>query len=179
MNLALFHWLFSFSHRSLLWDDVGIFLASYLPYLLMLWLVILFVSLKNRRRRVAFFAEIALAIIIGRGVITQLIYFFHPTLPPFAVLNFAPLVSSSGSSFPAQVTVILASCIIAVGALRLSEGFWFGVLVVLNGVALVYAGAQWPGDILGGLVIGLLVGIGVHLLLKPSLDRLTGVEKVR
>jgi undecaprenyl-diphosphatase len=42
------------------------------------------------------------------------------------------------------------------------------VFAILNGAARIAAGVHWPGDIIGGLVVGILSALLVHILLRNS-----------
>jgi len=172
LNQPLFDLIHQFANRSVWLDDIGIFLAQYLPYLLVLGFLVLAFGRKDWRMRVLIFSEGALAVILSRGIVTQAIRFFYHHLRPFAALNFTPLINESGYSFPSGHAAWFFAISMVVFYYSRKWGIWYFLLSILNGLARIYVGVHWPLDILGGIVVGVLCGMLAHRLLKPSLEKL-------
>lgn len=99
-NLVVFNFIHGWSGHFVLADITGIFLAEYLPYLLVIGFLLLVFRESGARRKFYLFAEGALAIILARGIITESIRFFYHVERPFALIGFSPLIGESGWSFP-------------------------------------------------------------------------------
>lgn len=165
-NLAVFNFIFRFAHRSFLLDSFGVFLAEYLPYFLGLGVLLFIFSEKNGRRRWFYLAEMALALILSRGILTELIrhFYYHPR--PFDALGVVNLIAESGASFPSGHAAFFFAM---AGILLFWDKRWgwtYLGFAALNGLARVFAGVHWPLDILGGALVGLVSAAAVHLLVR-------------
>jgi len=172
LNLSLFQLIYGLSHRIFLLDDLGIFCAQYLPYLLVLIFFILVFYEKGWRRKWYIFSEAAIAVILSRGFLTETIRFFYNHPRPFDVLGFAPLISESGSSFPSAHAALFFALAMVVFYRNRKWGIWFLIWAFVNGIARIYVGVHWPLDILGGAVIGIISAIFIHWLLRDSREKL-------
>ncbi len=172
LNQQIFEFIHQFAGSNFVLDDVGIFLAQYLPYFLVLGFLLYAWRRGEWRLRFLIIAEGALAVILSRGIITEVVRFFYHYPRPFDVLSFTPLVSESGYSFPSGHAAFFFS--LAVVAFYLSHrlGWWYLAFAAINGIARIYVGVHWPLDILGGALVGILCGIAVHALMKPNLEKI-------
>lgn len=169
LNQSLFQWIYGLSHRNVFADNLGIFLAAYLPYLLLVGFFILIYAQKESRRRWMLFIEGALATLLARGIITELIRYFYTHPRPFDVYGFSPLIPESGNSFPSgHMTFYFALAMVMLFWSR-RWGVRYLVLALLIGLARIYAGVHWPLDILGGALIGILSGFATHAALRRPL----------
>lgn len=166
-NRSLFGLFFKFSRRNFLLDDIGIFLAKYLPYLLVLGFLILVFSDRSSRKRIAIFCEGALSVILARGLVTEVIRFFYRHPRPFDALGFSPLISDHGYSFPSGHAATFFALAVVAFYINRKAGIWFFILAAINGLARIFVGVHWPLDIGGGIIVGLLCGFAVHKLLEP------------
>lgn len=156
-NLALKHlWL----------DTLAIFLAKYLPYLLVIVLVLFL--LKDFRKYWKMVAA-ALSAAIFSEVITQLIRFIWYQPRPFIENQVNLLLTHSPtSSFPSGHAAFFfaLSTVIFLYYKKVypapSRRFWCGVGIFfliasfLIGLSRVFSGLHWPSDILAGIVLGIL-----------------------
>ncbi len=177
-NERLFNFIFSFAHRNFLLDSFAVFLAQYLPYFLVLALLVFIFSRRPGPVRWYVFVHLALAAILSRGILTEIIRFAYPHLRPFDALGFAPLIPEAGNSFPSGHAAFLFALAGALLYLDRRWGWTFLVFAVVNGLARVFTGVHWPFDILGGALVGLLSAFIVHLLLR-SYSPASGSEQVR
>ena len=176
-NTALFKFVFSFAHRSFLLDSFGVFLAEYLPYFLGAAALLFLFAEKNGRRRWFYFAEMALSLILSRGLVTELIRFFYHHSRPFQVFGFEPLVQETlNNSFPSGHAAFLFALAGVFLFLNRRWGWYFILFALVNGLARVFCGVHWPLDIFGGAVIGILCGTIVHKLLEPSLKAISSTQ---
>lgn len=168
MNAQLFNYIHQFAGRNPIFDGVGIFFANYLVYFLVLGFLFLVILETGPRRKLYRFAEGALAALLARGLLTEIIRFFYHHPRPFDFYGFQPLIAESGSSFPSGHMTFLFAIAMAVWYANKKWGVVYFILSAAVGVARIYAGVHWPYDIVGGIVVGVLSGIVVHALLKES-----------
>ncbi|MBI2888651.1 MAG: phosphatase PAP2 family protein [Candidatus Liptonbacteria bacterium] len=169
INETLAQWFFSLAHIHPLLDAVIVFLARQLPYLLVIGAVLFILTERRRRHRIFLFLEVALALLLSRGLLTEGIRFFHHAQRPFEVWLATPLVNETlGNSFPSGH----ASFYFALATILLFKnrpwGLTFGVLALINGMARIASGVHWPGDVLAGAFIGIGCALIVRLLLART-----------
>lgn len=172
LNQVLFQSIHRFVGRSFLLDDSSIFLAKYLPYLMVAAFLVLVWYEDGWRRKLYAFAEGAIAVMLARGLLTEAIRFFYHEARPFSFYNFTPLISESGWSFPSGHMAWFFALSLTVWCLNRKWGWWFFGLSAAMGIARIYVGVHWPLDILGGVIVGLLSAWFVHRLLKESREKL-------
>ena len=177
-NRALFDAIYSFSHRSALLDALGVFLAQYLAYILVLVFLILVLSHPGRRRRLAYLFEGGLAIIVSRGILTELIRFVYPHQRPFQALEFRPLIVDNANSFPSGHAAFFFALSYVIFTRNKKWGLFFFAASFVVCIARIYAGVHWPADIAGGILVGLFSGVFVHYLLKPYVEKLDPAHRV-
>lgn len=175
LNRSLFEFLFRFSHRNPLLDAFGVFLAEHLPYLMVLGAVLSIFAEKGSRRRVLFFCEISLAVILSRGIVTEAVRFFYHNPRPFTALGIEALISEAGYSFPSGHAAAYFALAVAVWFANRKWGWWYLGAAFINGIARVFVGVHWPFDVLGGMVVGVLSAAFIHHLLA-SYRRALGRE---
>ncbi len=169
LDIAVFKAIHGLAGLAPLLDALGVFLALYLPYLLGLALLVFVFKQKTTKQKLGAFLSLALAVVVSRGILTEIIRFVYPITRPFAALNFAPLISESGASFPSGHTAFFfAVAFTLFFAFDKSWGGWFLVLSTLIGVARIFVGVHYPMDILGGIVIGFISYLIVKALVKPG-----------
>lgn len=171
VNQQLFQFLFGLANRGAFLDAGIIFFAKYLTYFLVIALIIWLIS-KESRKRLFIFAELSIAAIIARGLLTEWIRFAYYHARPFEALNFASLIPESGASFPSGHMTFLFSLGMILWFYNRKFGYWFLGLSFVVGLARIAAGVHWPLDILGGIIIGALSAWIIHKFLKPYWIRL-------
>lgn len=167
MNQEVFQIIYGFAHRNFLLDDFGVFIAQFLPYLLVLGFLFLVFKETSWHKKWFFFIDGALALILSRGILTETIRFFYRQPRPFETLNFAPLIGESGGSFPSGHAAFFFALALIVFFWNKKWGAWYFIFAIINAFARVFVGVHWPLDVLGGAVVGLVSGFIVHLLIKP------------
>ncbi|MBI2033875.1 MAG: phosphatase PAP2 family protein [Candidatus Liptonbacteria bacterium] len=168
MNQKIFEVFFGFSRHNSILDAVFVFLAKFLPYLLTLGFLVLIFYKSSFRRRLFFYIEAALALILGSGLLVQFFRFFYHHPRPFEEIGFTPLIAPPiSSSFPSNHAAILFALSLLIFYLNRRLGIWFFILSFLNGLARVVVGVHWPLDILGGALVGVLSAFLIHRWLDP------------
>ena len=180
LNKNLFDLIYNFQKDSFLLIDFEIFLAKYLPYLLVLYfLYLIFIGNfyykgkieLHKSAKIFLFLESVLALILSRGILTELIYFVYPTKRPFDFLNIKAFITESGPGFPSGHAVFLFTLATIIFIWNKKYGLIYFILSFINGIARIAVGAHWPLDILGGIAIGILSGILIHLILKKEFKK--------
>ena len=91
LDQRVFQFVYAAGYRNAFWNVLAIFFAEYLPYLLVIAFLVLVYYQKGWRRKVYLFCEAALAIILSRGIVTEVIRYFYHEPRPFSFYHFTPL----------------------------------------------------------------------------------------
>lgn len=177
MDTRIFELIHGWAGQYKILDLVGIFLADYLGYILLIVFIVLIFLEKNWRRRLYQLFLGLLSIILTRGVIVEVIRFFYESPRPYITLVFKPLIDLEiSNSFPSghvSAFLALATAILLFNRstpLTTSRkwGYCFFVGAILIGLARIFVGVHWPTDILGGIVVGILGALIVWKFLPKS-----------
>lgn len=158
LNQSLFGWLHKLAGIYWLSDWVIIFLAEFLPAILIVWfLVIIFKNTQSKKHFLWQNIFWALSFFISWVAIGGAIHYFYPVLRPHVLLNFTPLVADNFTpATPSGHALFLFS---AVGVLYYSHKKYFNLFLVLSAlacIARVISGNHWPFDVLLGAIISLV-----------------------
>lgn len=162
----LFRALHLLANRAALLDWLIVFTAEYLPYLLGIGILFALAYEPEWRARVCLAAAAVLAVILSRGIITEVIRFFYDRPRPFEALALEPLFTNDAGSFPSGHMALLFALGTPLLFLNRRWGLWFLSLSFLTGLARIAAGVHWPSDILGGAVIGVLSALLIQYAAK-------------
>ena len=100
-EFSLFQFLNNLVGHSGFLDWFIVFLGQYFPYFLVAGIAWLLAKETNWKQRFYYFSFLTLAVILSRGLITEIIRFFYSRVRPFAELGFDPLIEHAAtSSFP-------------------------------------------------------------------------------
>ncbi len=143
-------------------DDIVIFLAKYLPYLV----VSAFLAFAVSRWRWRFLIEGLLAGLLARGGVELVRLFIHRPRPFLADPSIIPLISESSYSFPSGHAAFFFALSTVVYAHNKRAGFWFFAASAAISLARVLAGVHYLSDVLGGALLGLAVGYVIMRLIK-------------
>ena len=158
-DIFLFNLINKFSHKWWFLDNLGIFLASYLGYFLLLIAVILILKEKKWQDKIYFASFTALSLILARGIIAEMIKFFVSRLRPFSALNIQPLIQYNGydfsMSFPSGHASLFFALASAVFYFDKKWGIRFLIAAFIMGIARIFVGVHWPLDIIAGAFIGI------------------------
>lgn len=132
-------------------DTAVIFFASYLPYLVIVFLAVWWSLGKDRlnKAQTVFFAFLSAAI---SWIIASLIKYNFASPRPIGGLD----------SFPSAHAAFFGALALAVYLRSKKFGTFLFVCALLIGWARVSAGFHWPIDILAGFLIGAAVAWGIY-----------------
>ena len=144
-------------------DKLAVFCARFLPYFMVIFLLIFCIWQKN----IYIFIYVIASGIIARAV-NELVHIFYKEIRPgnlFGTKTLIPLPKSysfpSGhASFFFGISFLLFFYYEILGAI-------FVAMSLVIGLARVFCGAHWFRDIIGGIIVGLLVATTINNLLIP------------
>jgi membrane-associated phospholipid phosphatase len=142
--------------------------AVQLPYLLIAAAVLVgVVSLWGKPRQFArYLLSLLVAGLAARLVIVEAVRILIQTVRPYVALSFAPLIEPvQEHSFPSGHVSVLAALAFTAWRTRPAAGAALFAGAIIVGVARVLAGVHWPVDILGGMAVGALTALLVHVLM--------------
>ena len=155
MDHLIFQQINNLALKNLYLDEVAIFCASFLGYLL---IGILFVLLiKDFKKYYKIVAQAFISGIFARFVIVEIIRFIWNTSRPFISNSVNLLIRHTPSaSFPSgHATFFFAlSCLIYFYNKKI--GILFLIASFLISISRVFCGIHWPSDILAGALVGIL-----------------------
>jgi len=159
---VLFHAINGLAGRSDALDALMIGSARYLPVVLALALVGLWLSWRERNQRGAFLAGASALIALGIG---QLVGKAFPRPRPYISHSVNQLIPRSlDTSFPSDHAILGFSVAVLVWRYNRRAGAGLLVLALLLAIARVFVGAHYPSDVLGGAVLGALTSVALDFL---------------
>lgn len=178
-DLALFNAIHRFWGTSRILDALGVFLANILTYLMVVgMLVFIFYAAHTNRERIFVAAEMLLAFILSRGIITTTIHYLAQRARPFETLGFTPpFFPVTSGAMPSGHTSALFSIAFIMFTLDARWGIVYLILSLLVGLGRVFVGVHWPSDILVGILVGLASGFFVYKLLSPQRQEIFAESK--
>ena len=174
MNNTIFYFFYNLAHQFTFLDNVIIFIAVYLPWLVaiaaFLFLIFYhkifsaenpFKEFVNKWREFFFvFFSAGFAWVVAK-VLKILIYTDRPFL---ALQDVSALFIESGFAFPSGHAIFFSALGFALFMKHKRVGYIFILFAILIGIARIASGVHFPIDILGGLLLGWLVVYILHLL---------------
>lgn len=165
-DVTAFNFIHTLAGRWFLLDWFAILAAVYVAYVLIVAFLVLVAKEKDKKKKAYALAWAALGMIISRGIITPVIYFFYQRPRPFELLGIDPVFAHAPSaSFPSGHMAAYATLVLPVWYLNKKWGVIYSISVLAMGVARVYGAVHWPSDIIAGIVLALGVSYGVKRLL--------------
>lgn len=184
-DVSLFKIIYGLSGKWWPLDWLGVFLANYLPYLMVLFTIFILFKEKVWRKKIYFFCLSALSVILARGIITEIIRFFHFRMRPFLALHVQPLIekSDTAGSFPSGHAAAFFALGLAIfyflrdsnGEINPKWGWWLLGAAAAISIARVFVGVHWPTDILAGALIGLGSAFLIKKILPPIKNEENGL----
>lgn len=178
LDLIIFNFINGFAGKRSLLDNLGIFFAVYLGYILLACLVVfLLVDFKKYWRMVA---EALVAALFVRFVLVQAFYLIHFRFRPFARNPIHLLIpyDASQTAFPSgHASFYFALSTIIFGYNR-KIGIFFYIASTFIVVARIFVGVHWPSDVLAGAVVGVVMGWVLNKVFK-NIHPLKYVEQIK
>lgn len=154
MNYLVFQQINNLALKYLWLDEIGIFCAQYLGYILV---GILFVFLlKDFRKYYRVAGEVLVSVVLARLVIVEIIRFIWYQPRPF-VANQANLLLPHvpSASFPSGHAAFFFALSFLIYFYNKKAGFLLLSASFLIGISRIFCGLHWPADILAGALVGI------------------------
>ena len=164
MNQSFFFFFYNLAHQSIFSDQLIIFLAVYLPYVVVMLagLFLLFHHevlkaeepfkvLMEKKKEISFvFLSGALSWVLA--IILKNL--FQISRPFLALPDMHPLFIKTTFSFPSEHATFFMALAFSIFFLHKKAGYVFMFLALIIGLARIMAGVHFPVDILGGFILG-------------------------
>ncbi len=169
MNEQLFLFFYNFAHQWPVLDSVIIFTAEYLGFFPFMGIIFYFLyenkEFNWRKASYIFF------IMLGTGavawIIAHLVKDVFQTLRPFVALpSVEPLFLYDGYAFPSGHTTFFMAITTVLLFYHKAVGVFLAFFTIIIGIARIMSGVHWPIDIIGGLLLGLVIGVGMQKIFK-------------
>jgi len=178
LDYTLFHAVNGLAGRNPVLDAVMIGAAKYLPLVFALAVVGLWLSWRAWNQRGALLAGVSALIALGLG---QLIGKALPRPRPYLNYTVNQLIPPSlDTSFPSDHAILGFALAVMVWRYNRRAGLALLVLATVMAIARVFVGAHYPGDVLGGAVLGALTSLALAALCerRPAADLLDVIFKL-
>lgn len=167
LNVHLFMVINGLVDKSAMLNDIMIFAAKYLVYIVPLYLLFLWLTNKNwnRSKPILFyiFSSILVSIFIGWGI--RMLY-FHPR-PSIVGLGTQLIQYISGNSFPSgHATFMFAAAFLLFFIKDIRNGIFLFIISFLVGFARVFCGVHFSFDIFGSMIFAIIVATIIFVLMK-------------
>lgn len=178
LDTQIFYLLNNLAGQSRTFDAVVVFLASYLPYLLIvLFLALVFFWHYPKWEKWELLLVVGISSVIARFGVTELIRFFYHRPRPFLVLPVHQLLTDSAWSFPSGHATFFFALSTAVYLYNKKWGIGFFIATIFITVSRVIAGIHYPSDIVGGACIGIVVAYATFYFARRGISTSRSVGK--
>lgn len=165
-DITLFELIHTLAGRSSLGDAAIIFFARVLPYFLCIGFFVLLADVRGFRARFFWFASSALAVILARGIIVELVRYVFHRVRPFSAFGFSPLIAESSGSMPSGHAAFFFALALVIYFMNRRWGMVYLIAAAVVTLSRIAAGVHYPSDILAGAAIGLASAYLVEKLLE-------------
>ena len=155
-DLEFFQFINGFANHSALLDWFVVVIAEYIPYIACIVAIVLWSKIPAWRERVRLSIVMAFSLLLGRGLIFEIIRFFYNRPRPFVALQFIPLFTETSYAFPSSHAIVLTTLACVVFMMSKRWGIIFFLFAIINAIARIYSGVHWPTDCIGGIIIALV-----------------------
>lgn len=169
-DFTIFKFINGFAGQSKILDVIGVFLAEYLPYLLVaiLLIFIFYPKINKKENQIMMFVALISAL-ISKFIVKNAILFFYSRPRPFIALaethNLLPInLGENFQSFPSGHAIFFFALAMGVYFYNKKLGLFFFICAILIGLARIFVGVHWPLDIIGGAILGILTAFLVQKL---------------
>ncbi|MCJ8014902.1 undecaprenyl-diphosphatase [Paenibacillus sp. KQZ6P-2] len=147
-------------------NPVMIFLAKDAFYLFFIGLLVYWFTRSDKNRRMV--VESAIATCVGLGISFILGHLFYRDRPFVAHTVHQLIDHAVNASFPSDHAIGAFAIATSIALFRKKDGIVWLILAGLIAFSRVWTGVHYPGDIVAGALIGVMVSSVVHQVLLQS-----------
>ncbi|MCU0660035.1 MAG: phosphatase PAP2 family protein [Candidatus Pacebacteria bacterium] len=175
MNEILFHFFNTLAGHSQILDKIIVFCAVWLGNLTLIGVILFVVLYRDKQtepRTTALLFQKAKEVVLvlssafAAWGAAQFFKYLFATDRPFVVRDVVLLFEHTGYAFPSGHATFFSALAVAVYRYHKRFGMLLGGIALVVGVARIVAGVHFPIDIIGGFVLGPVVTIAVHRMLR-------------
>jgi len=162
INYTLFHLINQYAGLNPLLDTAAIFAAKYMPIVVIVGMVALWIKNGKRTRDIVLYGFYAAILGLLINYLIGFIYFHpRPFMVPIGTLLFP---YPADSSFPSDHSTLIFSMAMMLAYFKETRiaGIIFLVLGFIGGFTRVFCGVHFPFDILGALPVALISVIIIY-----------------
>lgn len=174
LNIELFNLINQYAGVNPLVDTLAVFVAQYMPIVLTLGLIYLWIVKEKSTRNIILYAVYAAIIGLAINMIIGMFY-FHPR--PFMIpIGTVLFQYPAESSFPSDHTTMMVSLSLMLIYFKETRniGLVFLGLSLIGGFARIFSGVHFPLDILGSVVVSIFSTLLIYSM-KERLDPLNSI----
>ena len=161
-DYGLFTTINGLAGRSAVVDTLMAGSAKYLPLIFALALIALWLTWKPRNQRGAFLAGGSALIALGIG---QVVGYAFPRPRPYVAHSVNLLIGrSADTSFPSDHATLGFAVAVMVWQYNRRVGAWLLILAFILAFSRVFVGAHYPGDVVGGAILGSVTSVVIAIL---------------
>ena len=171
MNETIFNFFYGLAHQSPVLDMVISFVAVQYGFVILSALFIYLYQHDDKKEGIKDIFVVLASAVTAWFLAHFLKNIFH-TLRPFDAFEWvSPIVSESGYAFPSGHATFFMALASTLWFYHKHLAVFFGLSAIFIGFARVASGVHWPVDIMGGLFLGCVIGIGVNYILNRFLQK--------
>ena len=156
LNMAVFHLINQYAGLNPFTDTLAIFAAKYMPVVIILGIVYLWIRKQNETRDILLYGGYAAVFGLLINFIIGLFY-FHPR--PFMIPTGTLLFQyPAETSFPSDHTTLMLSIALMMVYFKETRiaGIALMILGFIGGIARVFCGVHFPMDIFGSFIVAII-----------------------
>lgn len=167
-NNKLFFQIFNLNGQSFVLDQLMVFGAAYLIYLVFLLVFILGIKGGIREKKAFLLLILGIPIAI---LLIKVIHIWYVEPRPFVNFHLTPVISESAdATFPSRHATIMAVIAFSFTYFKSKWALLFLPVMLWVGISRVFVGVHYPLDIIGGFLTGLIAFV-FTLQVKKILER--------
>ncbi|MCK9497479.1 MAG: phosphatase PAP2 family protein [Candidatus Colwellbacteria bacterium] len=163
--------IFDVVNRAAFLKSATVFLGSFLPWIIGIFLIISILASKSFKLKFYYFSLASLSVILSRGIIAEVIQNFACVQRPFEVFNMSPVIDSAfKTGMPSGHMALLTPLALTFLIMNKRQGLIASIAVFLAGFARVAAGVHWISDVLAGIAVGIISFLIIKAILPKKLS---------
>lgn len=163
MNYSLFHFINQLAGHYDWIDDLMEVFAQDIVWIILAVTACLWFTGKEAHQKLAFYSffSATVALLIASMVISPVVDHARPFVE-HQVLQLIP--HAPDASFPSDHATLAFSIAFSLFFVKRKLGLWMLLLAIVTGIARIYVGVHYPGDIAGAIALSFIISFTVYKL---------------